>query len=91
VLGPILFLAYVNDIWRNIESNVRLFTDDRILYRRIYDNRDVDKLQSDLNKLAEWALENEMRINPDPLLLRKCGSAGNRTRTSGLAAKNSDH
>jgi hypothetical protein len=28
---------------------------------------------------------------PDPLLLRKSGSAGNRTRTSGLAARNSDH
>jgi hypothetical protein len=28
---------------------------------------------------------------PDPLLLRKCGSAGNRTRTSGSVASNSDH
>jgi hypothetical protein len=25
VLGPLLFFAYVNDIWRNIESNIRLF------------------------------------------------------------------
>jgi hypothetical protein len=29
--------------------------------------------------------------DPDPLLLRKCGSAGNRTRTSGSVARNSDH
>jgi hypothetical protein len=28
---------------------------------------------------------------PDPLLLRKSGSAGNRTRTSGYVARNSDH
>jgi hypothetical protein len=28
---------------------------------------------------------------PDPLLLRKSGSAGNRTRTSGSVARNSDH
>ena len=28
VLGPLLFLAYVNDIWRNIESTIRLFADD---------------------------------------------------------------
>jgi hypothetical protein len=27
VLGPLLFLTYMNDIWRNIESSVRLFTD----------------------------------------------------------------
>jgi hypothetical protein len=64
VLGPLLFLAYVNDKWRNIESNLWLFTDDCIIYRRIYDNRDVDKLQTDLNKLGEWAVENEMKINP---------------------------
>jgi hypothetical protein len=28
VLGPLLFLDYVNDIWRNTESNIRLFADD---------------------------------------------------------------
>jgi len=28
VLGPLLFLAYVNDIWMNIESTIRLFADD---------------------------------------------------------------
>jgi hypothetical protein len=27
VLGPLLFLAYVNDIWRNTESTIRLFAD----------------------------------------------------------------
>jgi hypothetical protein len=31
VLGPLLFFAYVNDIWRNIESTVRLFADDCIV------------------------------------------------------------
>jgi hypothetical protein len=60
VLGPLLFLAYVNDIWRNNESNVQLITDDCI----IYSSRDVDKLQTDLNKLGKWDLENEIRINP---------------------------
>ena len=28
VLGPLLFLAYLNDIWRNMESTIRLFADD---------------------------------------------------------------
>ena len=40
VLGPLLFLAYVNDIWKNVESNIRLFADDCILYRRIRDKSD---------------------------------------------------
>ena len=64
VLGPLLFLAYVNDIWRNNESNILLFADDCIIYRKITDSSDIDKLQTDLNIQGEWAVENEMKINP---------------------------
>ena len=53
VLGPILFLAYVNDIWKNIESSIRLFADDCVIYRKIMDSSDTDKLQTDLNRLGE--------------------------------------
>jgi hypothetical protein len=54
----------VNDILSNIESKIRLFADDCIIYRKINDSSDIDKLQKDLNKLGEWALENEIKINP---------------------------
>jgi hypothetical protein len=64
VLGPLLFLAYVNDIWRNNESNIGLFADDCIVYRKIMDSSDIGKLQTDLNRLGEWVVENEMKINP---------------------------
>ena len=36
VLGPLLFLAYVNDIWRNTGSTIRLFADDCIIYKKNY-------------------------------------------------------
>ena len=65
VLGPLIFVAYVNDIWRNNKSNIRLLADDCRIYRKITDSSDIDKLQTDLNRLGEWAVENEMRINPD--------------------------
>jgi len=65
VLGPLLFLAYVNDIWRNIESTIRLFADDCIIYRKILHTKDVEKLQRDLDRLGDWAEENEMKINPN--------------------------
>ena len=64
VLGPLLFLAYVNDIWRNMESTIRLFADDCIIYRKITNNEDVEILQKDLDRLGEWAAENGMKINP---------------------------
>jgi hypothetical protein len=64
VLGPLLFLAYVNDIWRNIESTIRLFADDCVIYRKIINNNDMKKLQKDVDRLGEWAVENSMKINP---------------------------
>jgi len=53
VLGPLLFLAYVyvNDIWRNNESNKRLFADECIIHGKIIDSRDIDKVQTYLEKL----------------------------------------
>jgi hypothetical protein len=64
VLGPLLFLACVNDIWRNIESTIRLFADDCIIYRKIMNDSDTEKLQIDLDRLGGWAEENGMKINP---------------------------
>ena len=58
VIGPLLFLVYVNDIWRNTESNIRLFADDCIIYRKITDSSDIDNLQTEINRLCEWAVEN---------------------------------
>jgi hypothetical protein len=64
VLGPLLFLAYVNDIWINIDSTIRLFADDCIIYMEVKNNNDMENLQTDLNRLAKWAVENAMKINP---------------------------
>jgi len=42
-----------------------LFADDCIIYRKIMDSSDIDKLQTDLKRLGEWAVEDEIKINPD--------------------------
>jgi hypothetical protein len=65
VLGPLLFLAYVNEIWRTIESKIRLFADDCIIYRKILNNNDLKKLQTNVDRLGDWAVENGMKINPN--------------------------
>ena len=46
-------------------NNIQLFADDCIIYRKIMDCKDIEKLQQDLNRLGKWAVENEMKINPD--------------------------
>ena len=65
VLGPLLFLAYVNDIGKNTESHIRLFADDCVIYRKILTKGDEMKLQRDIDRLGEWAVENRMKINPN--------------------------
>ena len=42
----------------------RLFADNCVIYRKIINIENVDKLQNDLNRLGEWAVENAMKINP---------------------------
>ena len=64
VLGPLLFLVYVNNIWRNIDSSIRLFADDCIIYRKITNKNNIKMLQKDLDTMGEWAVENGMKINP---------------------------
>ena len=64
ILGPLLFLAYVNDIWRNVDSTISLFADDCVIYRKIINSADMEKLQKDLDMLGDWTVENAMKINP---------------------------
>ena len=47
VLGPVLFLLYINDITEHIQSTMRLFADDSIVYREIKNIRDHALLQQD--------------------------------------------
>lgn len=63
VLGPLLFLVYINDIGSNINSSLRLFADDVVIYKPISKPNDITVLQSDLTKLSEWCRIWQMEIN----------------------------
>ena len=64
VLGPILFLAYINDLPDKVKSQVRLFADDTAAYLAITKLSDSDQLQADLDILQEWELRWDMQFNP---------------------------
>ena len=65
VLGPCLFLLHTNDMPDMIESNIRLFADDTIMYLTVSNQTDCQALQSDLSKLETWESEKLMVLNPD--------------------------
>ena len=64
VLGPHLFLSFINDIHENISSTTRLFADDCLVYKVIKSPEDERQLQNDLDKLVDWAQTWGMRFNP---------------------------
>ena len=63
VLGPVLFLIFINDLPENIRSSVRLFADDCVLYRNIESPTDCQILQGDLNSLTQWEADWQMKFN----------------------------
>ena len=54
VLGPLLFLIYINDLSSRASSTARLFADDCLLYSVISSQEDAASLQEDLDRLQEW-------------------------------------
>jgi hypothetical protein len=65
VLGPLLFLIFINDITKNTSSNARLFVDDCLLYRTINCEADAKTLQKDLDTMQQWEAKWLMEFNPD--------------------------
>ena len=63
VLGPVLFLIFINDLPDNIRSSVRLFADDCVLYRNIHSLQDCLTLQEDLISLGQWETDWQMKFN----------------------------
>nr|VZI48127.1 unnamed protein product [Spirometra erinaceieuropaei] len=55
VLGPTLFLVFINDCVKDLDCNVILFADDVKLWRVIHDAADADHLQANLNRLEDWS------------------------------------
>ena len=65
VLGPLMFLIYINDIGLSIKSCIRLFADDTLFYATVSSKDDANTLQQDLDSLVTWTTSWQMSLNPD--------------------------
>ena len=67
ILGPLLFLIYINDLSDDLMTNVKLFADDTSLFSVVHDvNTSSTNLNNDLRKISDWAIQWKMSFNPDP-------------------------
>ena len=63
VLGPILFLVYINDLEEGVTGNILKFADDTKLFRKTKENGDKQKLQDDIDKSVRWSENWQMLFN----------------------------
>jgi len=74
VLGPILFVVYINDLDNNIISKINKFADDTKLGKAVGRVEDRISLQNDLDKLFNWSTEWQMKFNTDKCAVIHLGS-----------------
>ena len=63
VLGPVLFLLYINDLPDTVASNAYMFADDTKIYHPMTSNKDNDILQNDLDCLQSWFAKFLLNLN----------------------------
>ena len=66
ILGPLLFLVYINDLPNELKSNVKIFADDTSVFTIVKDkNENANTLNNDLMLISKWAYNWKILFNPD--------------------------
>ena len=66
ILGPLLFLIYINNLSDGLQCNLKLFADDTSLFATVHNiKKATNDLNNDLTKITKWAFQCKMSFNPD--------------------------
>jgi len=88
VLGPVLFVCYVNDMPELVKSLIYLYANDAKIARAIETDSDVVVLQQDLDALDEWTNDWQMKFNATKCKHMRVGNR-NRIESSYSVGQNS--
>ena len=67
VLGPVLFLNYINDLEDGVTDWIIKFADDTNIFGKVNNQREAENMQKDTDKLVQWSVEWQMLFN-----VKKC-------------------
>ena len=73
VIGPILFLIYINDLPTGIKSKINIFADDTKMASKVDTVEDEEIVNDDLETLQNWSITNGMKFNVDKCGVMHCG------------------
>ena len=73
VLGPLLFIIYINDLESGISSDISKFADDTKIGKKVTNVDDARMLQEDLDRLYEWSEKWQMQFNVDKCSIMSVG------------------
>ena len=76
VLGPILFVLYINDLPEVVSPGtwIYLFADDTKIFRQIRSQDDRNILQNDVSKMVEWSHKWLLKFHPDKCVYMSMGN-----------------
>ena len=77
VLGPLLFVIYINDLPKQVLSEVYLFADDTKLMKKVKSRDDALILQNDIDAMSKWSDDWLLRFHPDKCHVLTLGKFNN--------------
>ena len=78
MLAPVMFLVYISDMVKGVNSYISVFADDDKLLRKVKINDDCELLQRDLDKIFECSQRWEMEFNAKKNIVMEMGKSSKR-------------
>jgi len=78
VLGPLLFICYINDMPDTISSFIYMYADDTKIVREVTNDRDCEELQLDLDSIQHWSEKWQIRFNSSKCKIMHLGHSSDR-------------
>jgi len=78
VLGPLLFICYINDMPETVSSFIYMYADDTKVVREVTSVTDCEELQSDLDSIQHWSQMWQLKFNSDKCKIMHLGHGRNR-------------